>query len=64
MEILVKITGIVGVLFITALLYALPVMWLWDWLMPVLFELKKITLLQALGVSMLSSVLFKSSNSK
>ena len=44
-----------------AVLIALPVMWLWDYVMPALFGLKEITFLQALCLSFLCSLLFKSS---
>jgi hypothetical protein len=60
------LSGIVAVLalgFVLALIASLPVMWLWDWLMPEIFGLKEITWLQALGISLLSSLLFKSSTS-
>jgi hypothetical protein len=51
------------VIFGIALLFAFPTMWLWDWLIPTLFGLKEITLLQAAGINMLSGILFKSSAS-
>jgi len=46
-----------------AVLCALPVMWLWDYLMPTLFGLKEITFCQGLALAMLCSLLFKSSSS-
>ncbi|NBR06928.1 MAG: hypothetical protein EBT92_14295 [Planctomycetes bacterium] len=46
---------------ISALL-ALPVMWLWNGLMPDIFGLKSLTFLQAWGLSLLSEILFKSHN--
>lgn len=46
------------------LLFSLPVMLLWDWLMPTIFGLKEITWLQAWGVLVLSGFLFKSSTSQ
>jgi hypothetical protein len=46
--------------FITILL-GFPLMWLWNWLMPMIFNLPEITFWQALGVNALSSILFKSS---
>ena len=64
METLGKIIGIILVAILIALLLALPVMWLWNALMPVIFGLIKITFWQALGLSLLCSFLFKSSNSK
>lgn len=55
---------IVGGLVLLSLVLALPVMWLWDWLMPTIFNLKEITLLQAWGLNCLCSLLFKSNISK
>ena len=53
------------VLFVAfSLLFAVPVMWLWDWLMPQLFGLKEITLFQAWGLNFLCSLLFKSHSGK
>ena len=46
-----------------SLLISLPVMWLWNGLMPEIFGLTTIGFKQALGLSVFSSVLFKSSNS-
>ena len=43
-----------------SILLALPVMWLWNWLMPTIFGLPEIGLMQAWGISILSSLLFKS----
>lgn len=43
---------------------ALPIMWLWNWLMPEIFNLCKIDFWQALGLYCLSATLFKSSNTK
>lgn len=49
---------------VVGLFAALPVMWLWNWLMPDIFNLIEITFGQALGLVILSSILFKSSNTK
>ncbi len=49
----------IGIIIITVLLMTVPTYFLWNWLMPKIFGLPKITLLQALGISMLSSILFK-----
>jgi hypothetical protein len=46
-----------------ALLLAFPTMVLWNWLMPVIFGLTKITFWQAVGINFLSGILFKSSSS-
>jgi len=67
MEILLKIVGgilaVLGITFFMACLLALPVMWLWDWLMPELFGLTTITFWQALGLNLLSGFLIKSNSS-
>lgn len=63
MEILIKTLIFLGMLVVVALLVALPLKWLWNWLMPELFNLQQITFWQALGLSLLSSILFKSSTS-
>lgn len=51
-------------LFIAAALMSLPVMLLWDWLMPTIFGLPTITWLQAWGLLFLSGLLFKNHSHK
>jgi len=63
LTIIVGIVGVLAVLFVISLILSLPVMWLWNWLMPELFALKEITLLQAWGLSLLTGLLFKSHTS-
>jgi len=67
LEIFVKILGaviaVLGFTFIMACLLSLPVMWLWDWLMPEIFGLTTITFWQALGLNLLSGFLIKSNSS-
>ena len=52
------------VVFVVAfgLLLSLPVMWLWNWLLPDLFGFKTLTWLQAWGLLVLCGFLFKSSS--
>jgi len=57
-----KILVLIGAAILVAILMALPVMLLWNWLMPDLFDLVTINFWQALGVSLLSSFLFKSNS--
>jgi hypothetical protein len=45
---------------IIAAIIGFPLMWLWNWLMPLIFDLPDITFWQAIGLSVLSSILFKS----
>lgn len=66
METFIKILGvalaaILLVCFI-ALLLSIPVWLLWNWVAVTVLGLKEITLLQALGLTLLSSILFKSSS--
>lgn len=46
-------------IFVAGLILALPVMWLWNWLMPHLFGLTTITWLEAWGLNILCGFLFK-----
>ena len=54
------IVATVLLVLLAALLSSVPVMLLWDWLMPELFGLKEITLFQAWGLTFLCALLFKS----
>ncbi len=55
------LTFIIALLFIAvfSLLLAFPVMWLWNWIMPVIFGLTRVTFWQALGINLLCGFLFK-----
>lgn len=55
--------GLAGVVVVVSAMLSLPVMLLWDWLMPLLFGLPEITWLQAWGILVLCGFLFKSSAS-
>ena len=44
---------------VTAVILGLPLMWLWNWLMPTIFYLDEITFWQALGLNALATILFK-----
>ena len=59
------ITGIIIAIiigFVFSIIFALPVMWLWNWLMPSIFGLTKIGFWKAWGLSLLCGFLFRSSN--
>jgi hypothetical protein len=45
---------------IIAMVLSLPLWILWNWLMPLLFGLPKITIIQACGLSALTNILFSS----
>ena len=53
----------VVMLFVLAALMSLPVMLLWDWLMPGIFGLRTITWFEAWGLLFLCGMLFKSHTS-
>lgn len=64
MKILVILAGMIAIVFIIALIASLPLMLLWNWLMPEIFGLKTITWLQAFGLSMMAGILFGSHRNK
>lgn len=49
----------IGIFILVCLIMALPTMWLWNWLMPAIFGLCRITLWQALGINIFSGMLFR-----
>ena len=59
MNVLATIILGVGVLVFVAAVMSLPVMLLWDWLMPTIFGLPEITWFQAWGLLFLCGLLFK-----
>jgi hypothetical protein len=62
-DVTVIVLAIVGLIAIIAFLMMFPTYWLWNWLMPTIFGLKEITLWQALGLNLLSTILFKNTSS-
>jgi hypothetical protein len=53
-----KIIGMVILGIGAAFLFGLVIMWLWNWLMPLIFGLPEVTYWQGLGLLILSSILF------
>jgi hypothetical protein len=66
MQIVALFLGMMGLVVIVSFVLSLPVMLLWDAVVPTIFNLPEITWLQAWGLSLLCGLLFKShiSNSK
>jgi hypothetical protein len=66
MDELIKELSIVLLVCITltvfAVILAVPTYLLWNWLLPELFNIKTITFIQAIGINMLSSILFKTTH--
>lgn len=52
---------VVMTLLVWALIGTMPTMLLWNWLMPAIFKLPTISFLQACGLMLLSTMLFKTS---
>ncbi len=63
-EIVSKICTLIGIIVVIALILALPIMLLWNWLMPAIFGLCTIDFWQALGISLLSGCLFRGGKGK
>ena len=62
-EIITSTTAAIGFIAVIALIMTLPTYFLWNWLMPDIFGLTEISLGQALGIAVLSNILFKSPSS-
>ena len=54
------IIAVLAIAFGLSVVLAIPVWLLWNWLMPMIFGLTKLSLIQAWGVTFLTSLLFKS----
>jgi hypothetical protein len=57
--IILRLVAVISGILLISFVASLPVMLLWDWLMPEIFGLKEITWLQAWGLSILCGFLFK-----
>jgi hypothetical protein len=53
------IAALIGMIAIAIVLLGYPLMLLWNWLMPIIFNLPEITFWQAIGLNLLSTILFK-----
>ena len=56
----VSCLGILAMIFVITVVWAIPVYFLWNWLMPTIFGLPEITLIQSWGLNLLSAFLIKS----
>jgi hypothetical protein len=63
MKIVMPILLFIGIILLMGLLMGLPIMLLWNALLPELFGFKEISFLQAWGLMILSGLLFKSAPS-
>lgn len=53
------VSGLIMVVLGLSLVFAFPVMWLWNWLMPEIFGLDAVGFWQAWGLLMLSGLMFR-----
>jgi membrane protein required for beta-lactamase induction len=53
------VAAVIGMIAIAIVLLGYPLMLLWNWLMPIIFNLPEITFWQAIGLNLLSTILFK-----
>jgi len=58
-NILNEIAKLLALIVTFVLILGYPMMWLWNWLMPELFGLPQITFLQAIGLNVLTSIIFR-----
>ena len=50
-------TAIIGLIAVIAFLLGFPLMLLWNWLMPSLFNIREITFWEAIGINVMSGIL-------
>ena len=62
MKLILTSLGLIVFAIALGALLILPIMWCWNYVIPDLFGLENITWKQALALSMLSSMLFKSTS--
>ncbi|MBX9573933.1 MAG: hypothetical protein K2X77_33870 [Candidatus Obscuribacterales bacterium] len=55
-----KVVGLILVAFVVSLVCCIPLMLLWNWLVPPIFGFASVNLLQALGLSVLAEMLLTS----
>jgi hypothetical protein len=53
------VAAVIGMIAIAIVLLGYPLMLLWNWLVPIIFGLPEITFWQAIGLNLLSTILFK-----
>jgi hypothetical protein len=61
-KVTVIIVSAIGLIVLVGFILGFPLMFLWNWLMPMLFSLPTITFWQAVGLNLLSGILFNKTN--
>jgi hypothetical protein len=54
-----QILMLIGLIILAAILFALPLQLLWNWLMPTIFNLPMVTFWEAFGLNLLAGILFR-----
>jgi hypothetical protein len=54
-----NITYLIGILILVVMIMGYPLMLLWNWVMPSIFNLPQISFWQAVGLNLLSAILIK-----
>ena len=62
--ILIAILVGIGAVALTAVVLAVPLLLLWNWVMPTVFALPYITFWQAMGLNLLTGIMFRFTYSK
>lgn len=63
-KILTGLATVIGGVLLVTLLLGWPLMLLWNWLMPTIFDLPIITFWQAVGLNFLTGILFNKPTTK
>jgi hypothetical protein len=63
-ETVTRVLLALGVIALYGILLGLPLQLLWNWLMPIVFNLPTITFWQAMGLNIMASILFKDNSIK
>lgn len=61
-DVLSGLLAFIAIVALICILLGLPLMLLWNWLMPELFNLPQIDFWQAVGLQLLATLLFKNTN--
>jgi len=63
-ETVTRVLLALGLIALLGILLGLPLQLLWNWLMPTIFNLPTITFWQAMGLNIMTSILFKDNSIK
>ena len=64
MKNITAVLSIITIVIVTVFLLAFPTMWLWNYIMPTVFNLPEISFWQTLALLILSEIFFKKNNNK